>query len=133
MAARREAVLTSAAPRSLSVIVGEGALRHQTGASPMMREQLRDLASLSRRAPGVTVRVLPFLARVYASNGEFAVMRFASASGMAIVHLPGVLGGVYVDHEASVETYAGAFERIRAQAMTARESERLMRELAALK
>jgi len=111
----------------LTALIGEAALRQLNGATGVMRDQLRALADASGR---MVVQVLPSRREAPAS-GPATILRFAAAPGLGVVYLPGLGGGVCLAGQQDVASYAKAFERLRALALTPADSARQLREMAA--
>jgi transcriptional regulator with XRE-family HTH domain len=110
----------------LTVVIGEAALRQDTGGGQVTRDQLRALASGSGRA---VVQVLPAGYEAPAS-GPVTIVRFAEVPSLGAVYLPGLSGGVCLVGPQEVAAYTRAFEQLRAAALTPGASGRLLRELA---
>jgi transcriptional regulator with XRE-family HTH domain len=103
----------------LSVIIGEGALRRVVGGEKVMHGQLRWLADVSVRCPWVTLQVLPLLsvAHIVIGTGSLAVLRFAGATQLGVVHLPAMSADVCLIDPADVATYTAAFAQLKASAL----------------
>jgi uncharacterized protein DUF5753 len=82
--------------------------------------------------PGVSLQVLPFTAGVHAAaaSGPMAILRFADAPGLSVIHLAALSGGVSLEGRDDVARYIGAFARLRAAALTPAASARLLRVMA---
>jgi transcriptional regulator with XRE-family HTH domain len=134
--ARQRAVLQERRPR-LELVVGEAALHQTVGGAPVMRPQLARLAALAaagagKGARGVSLQVLPFTAGAHAAAGcgSMAILRFADAPGLGVIHLAALSGGVSLEGRDDVARYAGAFAQLRAAALTQEASARLLRAMA---
>jgi transcriptional regulator with XRE-family HTH domain len=116
--------------RQVSVVLGEAVIRQQVGGPEVMAGQLDSLAA-SR--PGVTVQVLPFTAGAHVASGSpaFWLLRFADAPGLAVVFVPTLSGGLFIDEQEDVARYLRTFTRLRADALTPPDTIRLLREAAA--
>jgi transcriptional regulator with XRE-family HTH domain len=125
---RQETVLGRGA--RLIAVVGEGALYQQVGGPDVMAAQLRALAALSE-VRNVSLQVLPFSAGAQAAmlNASLAILRFPDAPGLGVVYLEALSGGVYREGQLDVTRYVRAFAVLRAAALSAGESARLVREM----
>jgi transcriptional regulator with XRE-family HTH domain len=124
-AQRRRAV-----PR-LAVILGEGALHQAVGGPAVLAGQLSHLARLSGNSPDITIQVLPFSAGAHAAacGGSLAIMRFANAPSLGVVHLGAPSGGVWLEGQEDVARYMRAFALLRVSALGVADSARMLRSL----
>ncbi len=137
--ARQRALLGGAGPR-LEFVVGEAALHQVVGGGAVMRPQLARLAALAETpagargagVPGVSLQVLPFTAGAHAAagSGSMAILRFAGAPGLGVIHLAALSGGVSLEGRDDVARYTRAFARLRAAALAPAASARLLRAMA---
>jgi transcriptional regulator with XRE-family HTH domain len=129
-AQRRRALLGGRAAR-LAVILGEGALRQAVGGAAVLAGQLSHLARLNEDSPGITIQVLPFSAGAHAAagGGSLAIMRFANAPSLSVVHLEALSGGVWLESQEDAARYMRAFALLSASALSAADSTRLLRSL----
>jgi transcriptional regulator with XRE-family HTH domain len=109
----------------LTTVITEAALRQLTGGTDVMHDQLKALTDVGNRS---TVQVLPS-AYETPSSGPATILRFARMSSLGVVYLPGLSGGVCLAGQQDVASYASAFERLRASALTPAASTRLIREM----
>ena len=125
-AMRRQVVLSQG--RRLSVILGEGALRQAVGGAEVMAGQISHLVRLIDDFPGLIVQVLPFSAGAHAAAGSasLAILRFPDAPGLGVVYLEALSGGVYLESQEDVARYIRAFALLRAAALSAADSMRLL-------
>ncbi len=125
-AIRRQVALSSG--RRLSVILGEGALRQAVGGADVMAGQISHLVRLIDDFPGLTVQVLPFSAGAHAAAGSasLAILRFPGAPSLGVVYLEALSGGVYLESQEDVARYIRAFALLRAAALSAADSMRLL-------
>jgi len=126
-AVRRQVVL--AGPRRLSVVLGEGTLHQAVGGPRVMAGQISHLVRLIDDFPGLTVQVLPFSAgaqAVSAGSASLAILRFPDAPGLGVVYLEALSGGVCLDIQEDVARYIRAFAMLRAAALSAADSARLL-------
>lgn len=65
------------------------------------------------------------------SCGPAVILRFAEASSLGAVYLRGLSGGVCLSGQQDVASYTRAFEHTEAFALSAMDSARLLREVAA--
>ncbi len=128
-AARRQVVLDPrSSDRRLSVILGEGALRQAVGGPGVMTGQISHLVRLIDDFPSLVVQVLPFSAGAYAAAGSasLAILRFPDAPSLGVVYLEALSGGVYLESQEDVARYIRAFALLRAAALSAADSMRLL-------
>jgi transcriptional regulator with XRE-family HTH domain len=143
---RQRVVVGERAPR-LDVVVTEGTLRQAVGAPRVMREQLGRLATLAEtgyadglpdshvpdaaRSP-VSLRVLPFAAGAHAAAGcgSMALLRFAEAPEIGVIHLPALNGGISLEGRDEVARYLRTFAQLRSAALTSSRSAHLIRAIA---
>ena len=131
-AMRRQVVLDPRSPSGsgsrLSVILGEGALRQAVGGPGVMAGQISHLVRLIDDFPSLTVQVLPFSAGAHAAAGSasLAILRFPDAPSLGVVYLEALSGGVYLESQEDVARYIRAFALLRAAALSAADSLRLL-------
>jgi transcriptional regulator with XRE-family HTH domain len=126
-AVRRQVVLPGIS--RLSVILGEGTLRQAVGGPRVMAGQISHLVRLIDDFPGLTVQVLPFSAgaqAVSAGSASLSILRFPDAPGLGVVYLEALSGGVCLDRQEDVARYIRAFAMLRAAALSAADSARLL-------
>ncbi len=126
-AVRRQVVLPGAG--RLSVILGEGALHQAVGGPQVMAGQISHLVRLIDDFPGLTVQVLPFSAgaqAVSSGSASLAILRFPDAPSLGVVYLEALSGGVCLDGQEEVARYIRAFALLRAAALSAADSARLL-------
>jgi transcriptional regulator with XRE-family HTH domain len=125
-AIRRQVVLASG--RRMSMILGEGALRQAVGGAEVMAGQISHLVRLIDDFPGLVVQVLPFSAGAHAAAGSasLAILRFPDAPSLGVVYLEALSGGVYLESQEDVARYIRAFALLRAAALSAADSMRLL-------
>jgi transcriptional regulator with XRE-family HTH domain len=141
MDVRRQGVLTGkpsgasgASGRRLWVILGEGALHQVVGGPGVLAGQIRHLVQLSEDLPDLTLQVLPFSAGAHAAAGSasLTILRFSDAPSLGVVYVEALSGGVYLESQADVARYIRAFALLRASALSAADSARLLRSLGGL-
>jgi transcriptional regulator with XRE-family HTH domain len=117
----------------LWVILGEGALHQEVGGPGVLAGQISHLVQLSDDFPDLTIQVLPFAAGAHAAagSGSLAILRFPDAPSLGVVYLEALSGGVYLESQADVARYIRAFALLRASALSAADSLRLLRSLGA--
>ena len=131
MLARQEAILGNRKP-DIRVVIGEAALRQEVGGPEVMEGQLGVLAGLSGDSGTVTVQVLPFSSGAHAAAGvgSLAIVQFAEAPGLGLVHVGAATGGVCLEGQADLAVHARVFEQLRAFALSPAESALHLRGLA---
>ncbi len=126
-AVRRQVVLPGT--RRLSMVLGEGTLHQAVGGPRVMAGQISHLVRLIDDFPGLTVQVLPFSAgaqAVSAGSASLAILRFPDAPSLGVVYLEALSGGVCLDGQEEVARYIRAFALLRAAALSAADSARLL-------
>jgi transcriptional regulator with XRE-family HTH domain len=121
--ARQNAILGDRKP-DIHMVIGEAALRQQVGGPEVMEGQLGLLAGLSGDSGTVTVQILPFSSGAHAAAGvgSLAILQFAEAPGLGLVHLGGATGGVCLETQADLAVHARVFEQLRAFALSPADS-----------
>jgi transcriptional regulator with XRE-family HTH domain len=129
--ARQQAILGDCRPE-VHMVIGEAALHQQVGSRAVMDAQLSALAEAAGNSGTVTVQVLPFESGAHAAagDGSLAILRFAGAPGLGLVHLGGIGGGVCLEGNDDLEAYARVCEQLRAFALSPAQSALLLRGLA---
>jgi transcriptional regulator with XRE-family HTH domain len=126
---RQQAVIGEQQTRVVALI-GEAALRTCAVSGDILREQAARLTEISATSAHTVIRILPLLCGA-PSCGPAAILRFAEASSLGAVYLRGLSGGVCLAGQQDVASYTRAFEHIKAFALSALDSARLLREMAA--
>jgi len=128
--ARQRAILGGDRPE-IHLIIGEAALHQQVGSPAVMDEQLAVLARAAADSGTITVQVLSFDSGAHAAagDGSLAILRFAGAPGLGLVHVGGIGGGVCLESRDDLEAYAQVFEQLRAFALSPAQSALLLRGL----
>jgi transcriptional regulator with XRE-family HTH domain len=128
--ARQQAILLESRPE-VHLVIGQAALHQQVGSHAVMDQQLRALAAAAGDSGTVTVQVLSFESGGHAAagDGSLAILRFAGAPGLGLVHVGGIGGGVCLESRDDLEAYAQVFEQLRAFALSPAQSALLLRGL----
>jgi transcriptional regulator with XRE-family HTH domain len=129
--ARERAILGERRP-DIHLIVGEAALRQQVGGKAVMEGQFRELARIGSGSDATTVQVLPFRSGAHAAAavGSLAILRFAEAPGLGVVHLGGAGGGVCLEGQEDLAAYARVFEGLRVSSLSPAQSALMIQGLA---
>jgi transcriptional regulator with XRE-family HTH domain len=129
--ARQQAVLGEQRPE-VHLVIGQAALHQQVGSPEVMNEQLRELAEAAADSGTVTVQVLTFEsgAHIAAGEGTVDIVQFTGAPGQGLVHVGGIAGGTCLEGQDDLAAYAGAFDQLRAFALSPAQSALLLRGLA---
>lgn len=128
-AARQRRLFVTGAP-TLRVVLDEAVLHRMVGGAAVMGEQLKHLVEVAQ-LPHVDLAVHPFGAGAHPSIGSaFTLLRFADTADMNCVYLEAQRGSLYLERPSDVEHYAAVFEQIKASALSAEESLRLVSKLA---
>ncbi|HZB29937.1 MAG TPA: helix-turn-helix transcriptional regulator [Streptosporangiaceae bacterium] len=119
---RRQALIRDN-PLHLQAIVSETVLRQPVGGPAVMRAQLERLLEAGATLPNVTVRILPFAAGAPAAHtGPFVLLMFPEPTGLAVVHLQSLTGGLFLEDPKDVERHVLAHEHLSAAALPLHES-----------
>lgn len=122
----RQQRLTDEEPLHLWAVLGETVLRQQVGGPEVMRKQLHKLLQTATLS-NVDLQVLPYSAGEHAGmDGSFAIMGFPERAARDVVYLENLTSGLYVEQEEEVSQYALAFDRLRAAALSPRDSATLI-------
>jgi transcriptional regulator with XRE-family HTH domain len=129
-AARQGAVLLDGTA-SVSVIIGETAVRQQVGGPDVTAAQIGFLARAASTFPNLTVQVVPFTAGAHAATGcaPFTVLRFPSAPSLGVVYLEALSGGAYMDSPANLASCTRAFALLRAMALSPQATQEMLEDL----
>jgi transcriptional regulator with XRE-family HTH domain len=120
----RQDILQREEPPVLVVLMKEAVLREVVGGSELMKDQLANLLEAMRR-PNISVQVIPCGAAVYVSSG-FTLLGYAEGADLAFVDGAGGHGRV-IEPTDQVQALAILFDQIRSEALSASESEKLIR------
>jgi hypothetical protein len=114
---------------SLTVVLGEAALRQLVGGHEIMDEQLRQLAdACDRCAWRLTLQVVPFEAAPHpAGGGSMTILRFG-VPDIGSVYLPGICGARCLVSQAAVRRHVEAFGGLQLSALPAPVSSLLLRD-----
>ena len=127
----RQQVLTRDKPLQFWAVLSEGALRQLVGGPGVMRAQLAHLIEMGHTRPNLNIQVLPFSAGAHAAtSGPFAIMRYPEAPDLGVVYLEGQTGGIYLESTDEVARYTLVSEHLRASALSAVATVRLIEEVA---
>ena len=116
---------------SLTVLLGESALREQAGTPDEMAAQYRHLAEAAN-CPNITIRLLPLASGPTAAGGTggFTILQFGPVPELGMVHVAGPAGGACPDDPDVAAAYLRVFTCVRAGALSIEESARRLRDLA---
>ncbi|MBZ9642940.1 helix-turn-helix transcriptional regulator [Streptomyces sp. PSKA30] len=124
----RQQLLTRSPIVELSFVIGETALTNPVGGDEVMREQLRHLAVLAELR-NVSVQVMPAAYGFHPGlNGGFVVLETAEHRQIGYVESQEV--GSVVTDPAQVSVFSLRYGKLRSQALTPKESARLLGRLA---
>lgn len=113
----RQAILTRKDPQPplIWAVLGEGVLRCEVGAPPLMHHQIMKLVAASE-LPNVTIQILPSSAGGHSGlEGAFMIADFAGAQ--SIVSVDDILGGRVTEETADVSEVALHFNTLRSEAL----------------
>ncbi|MEU5428249.1 helix-turn-helix transcriptional regulator [Streptomyces olivoreticuli] len=116
----RQAILERELPPKLWIIVTEGAIRQLVGGCKVMIDQLQHLEDLTERS-NITLQVLPFSAGAHAGvQSSFVVFDFPEDPSIACV--ANLTGTLFMDQAGQLEAFSGAFDNLRASALSPADS-----------
>ncbi|WP_396454719.1 helix-turn-helix domain-containing protein [Actinomadura sp.] len=129
----RQAILSGDAPLQYWVVLDEAVLRRAVGGPRVMAEQLRVLASAARRR-NIKLQVLPFSIGAHPGTcGSFTVLTLdlGDAAVSEYAYVENRAGTLLMDKMPEVETHRLAFDSLRAQALSPRDSIAMLEKIAA--
>ncbi len=117
----RQGILEGDHAPKLWMIVTEGALRQLVGGPAVMTEQLHHLGRLTERS-NVTLQVLPFQAGAHAGvQSSFVVFDFPGADP-SVACVANLTGTLFIDQPGQLDAFSGAFDNLRASALSPADS-----------
>jgi hypothetical protein len=120
----RRAIFEKEQPPWLLIMLCETAVRSVAAGPEVMRGQLEYLLGQAR-LPHVTLQVIPASAPVFQA-GEIILLSFTDRPDVAFVDAAGGHGRL-IESSHDVDELVVVFDQVRASALTAEESERLIR------
>ena len=122
----RKARLTEPDAPQLWVVLNEAVIRRMVGERSVMHEQLTKLAEVSS-APNVIVQVLPFAAGAHpAMDSAFSMLTFDPPTPGDVVYFEYPTGALYLEKPEEVARYRLVFDHLRATALSAEDTRRLI-------
>lgn len=116
----RQNLLRSDQPPELWTVVDEVALRRLVGGPEVMRAQLSALADRSQ-PKNITVQVIPLEAGAHPGmNAAFTILHLQEVSD--VVYVEGLSGNFYLESPGDLSRYRKNFDRLRAIALSPRDS-----------
>lgn len=113
-------------PPRLWVVLDEGVIRRQVGGAEVMRKQLAHLLDTAQRYD-VTIHLVSASIGAYLGlEGGFSILSFNEGASIAFAEASG--GGHMIEQQKDVTRAVTRFELIRAEAMSAEDSMRLIQE-----
>ncbi|MEU6262146.1 helix-turn-helix domain-containing protein [Saccharopolyspora shandongensis] len=110
---------------SLWAIIDESALLRGTGTQATRRAQLRHLLD-AMDMPNIVLQILPLRAGAHAASGSpFGQLHFPEPIP-SVVFVDNVAGSLYIEEPDEVARFSTAFDHLRATALDARESRKLL-------
>jgi transcriptional regulator with XRE-family HTH domain len=118
----RQALLTSADPLQLHVIMDEAALWRRVGGPGVMAEQMQRLQTMAA-LPHISVQVIPYSVGAHPGMpGSFALLSFADPSDPEIVYIDGVAGDAFLEAEDEVRQSTDRFDTLRTVGLSPNDS-----------
>ena len=125
---KRQEILTRESPPTFWSLVDESALRRRVGSNQMMYEQLHKMAELASAVPDITLQVVPFSLGAHPGlDNTFTVLDFRSLP--SVVYVENLAGTLYLERSSDVNRYEEALQYLRAGALDAESSLRLIEEI----
>ncbi|MBO0875446.1 MAG: helix-turn-helix domain-containing protein [Pseudonocardia sp.] len=125
----RQEILTRADPPRIWAVVDENALRRTVGGPSVMRGQLQRLIELTD-LPNVTLQAITFQAGGHAAaGGSFSILRFSERDINDIAYLEQLTSALYLDKRIDVDNYLKVMDRLCAEAISPRETRRLLEDI----
>jgi hypothetical protein len=125
---KRQRVLDGEQPTKMAAVLDESVLHRPVGGGEVMREQLRHLLALGRRA-NIDIRVLPFRVGAHAGfDGAFMLFEMPDPYP-EVAYVETLAGRLYLESP-KTDRFVRAYDRLRAAALTAKESADLIEEAA---
>ncbi len=121
----RQRRITEADAPLFLIVLGEATLRQEVGGPEVMYEQLQHLLDLGRR-PNVVVQVAPYSLGARLRFETFTTL-VSSPDGRRRVYSESADRGHFIEDPQEVRRFERAFELLRAEVLSARESEVLIR------
>lgn len=124
----RQGILEGDHAPKLWMIVTEGAMRQLVGGRDVMVEQLRHLGRLTEQS-NITLQALPFKAGAHAGvQSSFVVFDFLGTDP-SIACVANLTGTLFIDQPGQIDAYAGAFDNLRASALSPADSLTLINDI----
>lgn len=118
---KRQEILHRAQPPHLWAVLDESVVRRVVGGPDVMRAQLTHLADCTE-SPNITIQIFPFATGAHATAmGSFVILGGPEAS-MDVVYVDFHTGALFLETEEELATYRGAFDYLRARALSPAES-----------
>jgi transcriptional regulator with XRE-family HTH domain len=123
----RQAVLMRERSLKVRAVLDETCIRRLVGGRDVMRRQLTRLLELTER-PNVIMQVLPFEVGAHPGTmlGPFTVLGFEQPADPGVVYVEGN-SDPYPDREGDLERYSVAFDHLRSMALSAPQTNDLLR------
>jgi transcriptional regulator with XRE-family HTH domain len=127
---RRQKLLDSAEPPTLSFVLDESVLYRQVGSTEVMQGQIDRLIDLAAR-PTITIQIYPFSAGPsYGTQTPFVIHQFADPDDLDVLYLEGPRGDTIVADDADeITRYQRAFAELQQMSMSRPESLTFLRKL----
>ena len=115
---RQSALHREREPLLLHAIVDESAMHRAVGGEAVMREQMEHLIEMSEH-PRVALQLMPFQAGPHRGQlGSFHVLRFPRDGDPGVVYLENQRGGLYLEEDDEVASFATEFGDLRNRALS---------------
>ncbi|MCO5993979.1 helix-turn-helix domain-containing protein [Actinoallomurus rhizosphaericola] len=122
----RQKLLHASDPPTLWTVLDEAALRRRIGGTKTMRAQLQHLIDASE-LPQVGIQVIPFTTGTHRGvSGAFEILDIGDRGDLRIVTVDSLTVMSYREEQSDIQAYGTAFDRLRATALSERESQKLI-------
>lgn len=126
---RQERILDRKDPPRIWMILDEAVLHRRVGGNTVMIEQLDRLLEFGRRSR-CTLQVVPYAVGAYPGTaGSFAMLDFGHPNASPVPYVETVVGDLYPQKHAEIDTCSLAWEHLVAKAAAPDESARLIADI----
>jgi transcriptional regulator with XRE-family HTH domain len=125
----RQHILYSDHPPMLQMILDESFLHRTVGGPTIMRRQLERVVE-AMEMPLVNLQIIPYEVGAHpALDSVFTILEFDS-NVTDIVYVEGLVGNLFLDHEADLDRYKQVFDELRSMALGQQKSQDIIRKKA---
>ncbi|MFE0046989.1 DUF5753 domain-containing protein [Streptomyces albireticuli] len=126
----RQRIFDREKPPQYLCIIPEGVIRQRVGGASVMAAQLRKLLAVSR-PPAITIQIVPFSQTAFTcTGGAFNLYSYPDPMDLDVVHISHLDSALSLEEDETVAKYRWVFESLRASALSAEQSVKLMTSIA---